>query len=71
MSNPGFRGGWSWTVPTKNLMTPAQHPGPIETMQGGLRRGVSMAHRGIVYAHQDYRNFARSQGRAAARGVVE
>ena len=59
MSNPGGRGGWSWGVfpETRSRMS---NPGYSPTLQESLTLGVGKAHRNVVYANYDFRNFRRS-----------
>ena len=41
----GFRGGWSWTLTTVNLMN---NPGPQGSLSEDLRYGAFIAHRQFV-----------------------
>jgi len=59
MAGPGARGGWSWgvTPETRSIMSdPREQP----TMRELLAQGMGKANRSVVYAHFDFRNFARS-----------
>ena len=59
MAGPGARGGWSWgTFPeTRDLLS---DPGYQLTPREALTVGVGKAHRGVNYAHYEFRNYKRS-----------
>ena len=60
MSAGGARGGWSWAsnpdLQTKSVMLDVRQQ---LTLQEALVEGVGKAHRGVTYAHFDFRNTVR------------
>lgn len=67
-TSPGSstRGGWGYeAVTTVGLLA---DPGPRLSLHEAFGQGVGKAHRQVVYAHHDLRNFDRgAKGPRAAR----
>lgn len=53
----GSRGGWSYTLPTVNLM---EDPREQPSLSQALQQGVGKAHRQDVWAGPEYRNYRRT-----------
>ena len=53
----GARGGWSWVIPTRNLMDDKRYQ---PTLREFLTIGVGKAHRSVTYSHHEHRNYRRS-----------
>jgi hypothetical protein len=62
-----YRGGFSYSgqVVVGNTMS---DPGPELSLKDQFREGVGKAHRQVVFAHHDYRNFSR--GSELPKGIV-
>lgn len=53
------RGGWGGGIPPLLTVDQMGDPGVIPTLEEGLALGVGKAHRGVVYAHMEFRNYKR------------
>ncbi len=53
----GARGGWSWTLETRNIMDDARYQ---PTLREFLTIGAAKAHRSVVFSHNEHRNYRRS-----------
>lgn len=62
-----FRGGFSYSgaVVVGNTMA---DPGKSLDPQEAFQQGVGKAHRGVVFAHFDFRNFSR--GSEMPKGII-
>ena len=57
LSGGAQRGGWSWTLTTKNVM---QDPQPQPSLSEDLRLSAGLAHRRQIYSGPEFRSYRRS-----------
>lgn len=66
-NSSGFRGGFSTSILTRNLM---EDPRQQRSLRGDLLEGIKMAQKHKVHAGPEYRNYKRSHPLEGCRGVV-